>query len=157
MYWHPLSIPLSAGLKMPFLGMISPACCNRNYFIKRVEFTKLVPYGASCYPPNQASFQESDPFQWEKCSSQVNSAWTSQSPINLSKKCIVQVSATDSTQQTSEMHHSASEPFHIHLKYSTVSWPKEDSSHTGFCSWICYLRQAERTLPFFQIPQQGQK
>lgn len=142
-------------------------CFSWEWFLQPVgtgltlhtEFTKLVPYGASCCFSNQASFQESDPFQWEKCSSQVNGAWTSQSlaAINLSQKCIVQVSASDITQQTSEMHHSASEPFHIHLKCSPISWPKEDSSCTGFSSWICYLRQAERTLPLFQIPQQGQK
>lgn len=161
MYLYPLSIPLSAGLRMPFLGMISPASWDRTDFINRVEFTKLVPYGASYYSSNQASFQESDPFQWEKCSSQVNGAWTSQShtPINLSQKSIVQVSASDSTQQTPRCTtlHQSSQPFHTHLKHSATLWPKEDSSHTELCSWICYLRQAEKTLPLFQIPQQGQK
>lgn len=124
MYLYPLSIPLSAGLRMPFLGMISPASWDRTDFINRVEFTKLVPYGASCYSSNQASFQESDPFQWEKCSSQVNGAWTSQShtPINLSQKSIVQVSASDSTQQTPEMHHSASE-------FSALSYSSQTFSY----------------------------
>lgn len=63
MYPYSLSIPLSAELKMPFLGTSSPACWDRTYYVKRVEFTKLAPYGASCYSSNQASFQESDPFQ----------------------------------------------------------------------------------------------
>lgn len=124
MYLYPLSIPLSAGLRMPFLGMISLASWDRTYFINRVEFTKLVPYGASCYSSNQASFQESDPFQWEKCSSQVNGAWTSQShtPINLSQKSTVQVSASDSTQQTPEMHHSASELSALSYSSQTFSY-----------------------------------
>lgn len=46
---------------------------------------------------------------------------------------------------------------HTHLELSTTSRPKADASHARFCSWICYLRQAERDLPFFQTPQKGQK
>lgn len=159
MYLNPLSIPLSTELKMPFLGMISLACWYRIYFIHRVEFEKLVPYGASCYSSNQASFQKSDPFQWEKCSSQVNGASTSQSlaPINLSQKWIVQISASDITQQTWEMHHSASEPFHIHLKHSNILWPKEDSSHTGFCSWFVISDKQRETSPSSKFHNKAKK
>lgn len=91
-------------------------------------------------------------------SEKVNGAWTSQSltPINLLQKCIVQVSASDITQHIRDAA-LCIRALSFHLKHSIILWPKEDSSHTGLCSWICYLRQAERTLPLFQIPQQGQK
>lgn len=78
------------------------------------ELKKLVPYGTSRYSSNQASFQEPDPFQWESAAA---SEWCLDLPESYSNqsllKCIVQVSASDITQHTSEMHHSASEPFHF--------------------------------------------
>lgn len=139
---------------------LNSKCLSWEWFLWPVgtglytELKKLVPYGASRYSSNQASFQEPDPFQWE-------SEWCLDLPESYSNQSLTELHCTGFC----FWHY----PTHIrdaalcitalsfHLKHSIILWPKEDSSHTGLCSWICYLRQAERTLPLFQIPQQGQK
>lgn len=168
MYPYSLSIPLSAELKMPFLGTSSPACWDRTYYVRRVEFTKLAPYGASCYSSNQASFQESDPFQLvsEKSAAAKWIVLVVDIPESHAIKPFIEVGRTTFCLCFWQYPKNTRDApvcirvlgiFHTYLEHSTVSWPKEDASHTGFCRWICYLRQAERDLPFFQMPQRGQK
>jgi len=141
---------------------MSPACWDRTHFVGTVKFTKLAPHGASCYSSKQASFQESDPFL--HVSGRSAAAKQTELVVDLpeSDQRVVEVdqvsaSASDRDQKRPEMHPSASGIFHTYLEHTAISWPKEDASHAGFCSWICYLRSAQRDIPFFQMPQKGQK
>lgn len=95
---------------------LSPACWDRTDFAKRAEFTKLAPYRASCYSSNQASFQESDPFQLvrEKSAAAKWTVLVMDLPEPHSDKPFVEVdqvsdSAPDSARKALEMHLSASD------------------------------------------------
>lgn len=153
---YPLSIPLSAELKMPFLGMISPACWNRTYFIQSSQswfhmerlVTPLIRHLSRSLTPSS-----------EKSAA---AKWMAPGPPRVLLQSIFHRSALyrflllplpNKHQRCTTLHLS---PFLFLWNIQLYCGQRKIQANTGFCSWICYLRQAERTLPLFQIPQ-GQK